>query len=295
MLPTLTALLCLETLPKPFIWASPMNRVTKGHSVNIWCQGTQSASEYHLYFEGSLVAMKKPKPSRSTSAVKFFISHMTSHTAGRYSCFYQSGELWSEFSNTLHLVMTGLYDTPNLWVHPGSAVAIGENVTFSCQLKSATNKFFLLKEGRSNHVQHRYGNTQAEFPMGPMTRAQIGTYTCFGSYNDYTWSFPSKSVHLFIAGDVDNTSFAPTDPTSSFDYLEFNLSTKESGLHTDSALWDHTTQNLVRIGLACIVLMALVCLLAEDWLSKKKDKEGTNILASRRCRKRWRVQRFPEE
>ncbi|XP_051018230.1 natural cytotoxicity triggering receptor 1 [Acomys russatus] len=307
MLPTLPALLCLglcvsqrintekQTLPKPVIWAKPSNMVPKGNSVNIWCQGTQRASEYQLYFEGSLFALERPKPPRSMSKVKFFISQMTSHSAGRYTCFYQSGELWSESSNTLNLVVIGLYDTPNLWVHPGTEVTLGENITFSCHLKTATSKFFLLKEGGSNHVQHRYGNTQAEFPMGPVTRAQQGTYRCFGSYNDYAWSFPSEPVTLLITGGVGNTSLPPTAPTSSFDDWEYDVSTKESGLQNDPTFWDHTTQNLIRIGLACIVLMTLVWLLAEDWLSKRKNQEGTNRLANRECRRRWRVQHSLEE
>jgi hypothetical protein len=81
--------------------------VTNGNSVNIWCQGAQSASEYQLYFEGSFFALERPKPSRSMNKVRFFISQMTSHTAGIYTCFYQSGELWSKSSNPLKLVVTG--------------------------------------------------------------------------------------------------------------------------------------------------------------------------------------------
>ncbi|EDL75826.1 natural cytotoxicity triggering receptor 1 [Rattus norvegicus] len=307
MLPTLTALLCLglclsqrintekQTLPKPIIWAKPSIMVTKGNSVNIWCQGAQSASEYQLYFEGSFFALERPKSSRSMNKVKFFISQMTSHTAGIYTCFYQSGELWSESSNPLKLVVTGLYDTPTLWVHPGPEVTLGENVTFSCHLKTATSKFFLLKERESNHIQHKYGNIQAEFPMGPVTRAHRGTYRCFGSYNDYAWSFPSEPVTLLITGEVENTSLAPTDPVSSLDYWEFDLSTKESGLQKDSAFWDHTAQNLIRIGLACIIVMALVWLLAEDWLSRRKDHEKLNRLTSWECRGRRRMHRYHEE
>ncbi|XP_052025781.1 natural cytotoxicity triggering receptor 1 isoform X1 [Apodemus sylvaticus] len=307
MPPILTALLCLglclsqrintekQTLPKPIIWAKPSVMIARGNSVNIWCQGAQHASEYHLYFEGSFVTLERPKPSRSMNKVRFFISQMTSHTAGIYSCFYQSGELWSESSNFLKLFVTGLYDTPKLWVHPGPEVSLGENVTFSCQLKTATSKFFLLKERGSNNIQHKYGNIQADFPMGPVTRAHRGTYRCFGSYNDYAWSFPSEPVTLLITGGIENTSLAPTDPTSSLDYLEFDLSTKESGLQKDSAFWVHTTQNLIRIGLACIILMGLLWFLTEDWFSKRKDHKEPNRLANWECRRKWRMQHYCEE
>lgn len=98
-----------ETLPKPIIWAKPSSRVPKGNPVSIWCQGPQSASEYQLYFEGSLFALERPKPRTLVSKVKFFIPQMTSNTAGRYYCFYQSGELQSEHSDLLVLVVTGEY------------------------------------------------------------------------------------------------------------------------------------------------------------------------------------------
>ncbi|CAH6778456.1 Ncr1 [Phodopus roborovskii] len=296
MLSILAALLCMElclsqrintgkqTLPKPIIWAKPSSRVTKGTPVNIWCQGPQSASAYQLYFEGSFL-----------SKAKFFIPQMTSNTAGRYYCFYQSGELLSEHSELLVLVVTGMYDTPNLSVHPGPDVTLGENVTFSCLLEGGTSKFFLLKEGEPNHVQQGHGNKKAEFPMGPMTRAHRGTYRCFGSYNHHAWSFPSEPVTLLIPGDEGNTGLVSTDPTSSLVYWEDNLPTKESGLQKGSALWDHTTQNLIRIGLACIVLTALICLLAEDWLSRKRDKEGNNRSASWECRRRLSLQCSLEE
>ncbi|MEJ1283918.1 natural cytotoxicity triggering receptor 1 [Cricetulus griseus] len=189
-----------ETLPKPIIWAKPSSRVPKGNPVSIWCQGPQSASEYQLYFEGSLFALERPKPRTLVSKVKFFIPQMTSNTAGRYYCFYQSGELQSEHSDLLVLVVTGMYDIPNLWVHPGPEVTLEEKVTFFCHLEAGTSKFFLLKEGEPNHVQQRHGNKKAEFPMGPVTGAHRGTYRCFGSYNDYVWSFPSEPVTLLIPG-----------------------------------------------------------------------------------------------
>lgn len=66
-------------------------------------------------------------------------------------------------------------------------------------------------------------------------------------------------------------------------------------LTLDFAFWDHTAQNLIRIGLACIVLMTLVWLLVEDWLSRKRDKEGTNRSPSREYKRRWRVQHSLEE
>nr|XP_004672733.2 natural cytotoxicity triggering receptor 1 [Jaculus jaculus] len=297
MLWTLTALLglglCLgqrtstlnQSLSKPTVWAKPKNIIPKGKPVGIWCQGTLEASEYQLFLEGSIVDLKRPQPPGSVSKVMFLIPAMSSHTAGRYSCIYQSGELWSEPSDPLDLVVTGLYDTPSLQVYPGPQVTLGENVIFHCHLNTGTRTFFLLKEGRSNPVQHGYGNSKAEFPMGPLTRAHRGTYRCFGSYNDYIWSFPSEPVVLLVTGDVENSSLVPTDPTS-FESWDPYLLTTGSRFQKDPVFWDHTTQNLIRIGLAFVVLVALVWLLAGEWLSRKRaqkeDKRGTNRQFRRR-------------
>ena len=105
--------------------------------------------------------------------------------------------------------LTGLYDTPTFSVEPRSEVTSGENVTFHCQLATATSTFFLLKRGRSSRPQLRYGNLRAEFHLGPVTPAHGGTYRCFGSYNNHAWSFPSKPVKLLVKGEDLPLNFAP--------------------------------------------------------------------------------------
>ncbi|KAK2089147.1 niemann-Pick type C- protein 1 [Saguinus oedipus] len=174
--------------------------VPKEKPATIYCQGNYGAVEYQLHFEGSLSAVERPKPPERINKVKFHIPAMTSRTAGRYSCFYRVGELWSEASDSLDLVVTGMYDTPTLSVHPGPEVISGEKVTFYCHLGTATSTFFLLKEGRSS-VQRGYGKVQAEFPMGSVTTSHRGTYRCFGSYNSHAWSFPSEPVKLLVTGE----------------------------------------------------------------------------------------------
>nr|XP_031313080.1 natural cytotoxicity triggering receptor 1 isoform X1 [Camelus dromedarius] len=280
-----------ETLSKPAIWAKPSFMVPKGQPVIIWCQGAHGAVEYQLYFEGGFSALERPKSLRMTNKVKFPIPAMTSNTAGIYRCFYRSGELWSEPSDPLDLVVTGMYDTPTLSVQPRPEVASGENVTFYCHLAAATNTFFLLKEGTPRRPQSRYGNIRAEFPVGPVSAAHRGTYRCFGSYNNHAWSFPSEPVELLVRGDVGDTSAARTEHTSSPDPWDSYPLTTETPFEKDLTLWDHTAQNLLRIGLAFLVLVAVVWLLAEDWLHRKKPQKRANRVSSRECRRRFRTQR----
>uniref|UniRef100_A0A2K6UE16 Natural cytotoxicity triggering receptor 1 n=5 Tax=Saimiri TaxID=9520 RepID=A0A2K6UE16_SAIBB len=292
---TLPALLCLglclsqristqqQTLPKPSIWAKPSFMVPKEKPATICCQGNYGAVEYQLHFEGSLSVVERPKPPERINKVKFHIPAMTSRTAGQYSCFYRVGELWSEPSDPLDLVVTGMYDTPTLSVHPGPEVISGEKVTFYCHLGTATSTFFLLREGRSG-VRRGYGKVQAEFPMGSVTTSHRGTYRCFGSYNNHAWSFPSEPVKLLVTGDTENTSLAPTDPTSP-DSEDTYLLTTETGLQKERTLWDHTAQNLLRVGLAFLVLVALVWLLVEDWLSRKRTRERASRASTGQCRR----------
>lgn len=96
-----------ETLWKPVIWAQPNFMVPKGRPVTIWCQGARGAVEYQLYFEGRLLALERQKSPGVMSKVKFSLSAMTPFTVWQYSCLYQSGELWSETSDPLDLVVTG--------------------------------------------------------------------------------------------------------------------------------------------------------------------------------------------
>uniref|UniRef100_A0A2K5M5G8 Natural cytotoxicity triggering receptor 1 n=1 Tax=Cercocebus atys TaxID=9531 RepID=A0A2K5M5G8_CERAT len=277
---TLHALLCLETLPKPIIRAESTYMVPKEKQATLCCQGSYGAVEYQLHFEGSLFAVERPKPPERINGVKFHIPDMNSRKAGRYSCIYRVGELWSERSDLLDLVVTEMYDTPTLSVHPGPEVTSGEKVTFYCRLDTATSMFLLLKEGRSRDVQRSYGKVQAEFPMGPVTTAHRGSYRCFGSYNNYAWSFPSEPVKLLVTGNIENSSLAPTDPTFPGDDHPVLL------LPTDLALWDHTAQNLLRMGLAFLVLVALVCLLVEDWLSRKRTREQASRASTWEGRRR---------
>ncbi|XP_069919580.1 leukocyte immunoglobulin-like receptor subfamily A member 6 [Oryctolagus cuniculus] len=276
-------LVVTEALTRPSIWAEPDSRIPEGKPAAIWCQGPPGAEEYQLRSEGGLSAWGKPERSQARGGVGFPIAAMTSRTAGRYRCFCRSGELWSEPSEPLDLVVTrrhrppscaGMYDTPTLWVQPGPTVTSGENVTFYCRLETVTNTFFLLREGGPSHAQGSHGAVPAEFPVGPVTLAHTGTYRCFGAYSGHVWSFPSEPVKLLVT-DVGDPSLEPTDPAPApAGSREPRLGTTVSRVQDTPAAWDHTAQNLLRIGLAVLVLVALMWLLAEDWLCRWRTQEG---------------------
>ncbi|XP_032119033.1 immunoglobulin alpha Fc receptor isoform X5 [Sapajus apella] len=269
---------------KPFLSADRGRVVRPGENISFTCTSAHLPFDrFSLAKEGEL---SLPQHQSGEHPANFSLGPLDVNVSGSYRCYgwYSSSPyVWSAPSNALELVVTGMYDTPTLSVHPGPEVILGEKVTFYCHLGTATSTFFLLKEGRSS-VRRGYGKVQAEFPMGSVTTSHRGTYRCFGSYNNHAWSFPSEPVKLLITGDTENTSLAPTDPTSP-DSGDTYLLTTDMGLQKELALWDHTAQNLLRAGLAFLVLVALVWLLVEDWLSRKRTREPASRASTRHCRR----------
>nr|XP_044615143.1 LOW QUALITY PROTEIN: leukocyte immunoglobulin-like receptor subfamily A member 2 [Equus asinus] len=152
---TSTALLCLglclghrtqmhaETLLKPIIWAEPSSVVTHGRPVSIWCQGSRKARQYYLYQEGVREPSRSEFPLGPGDKVKFSILHMTDHLAGSYHCSYRSRKSWSVPSETLDLVVTGMFNRPTLSALPSPVVTSGDSVTLQCGSQQGFDRFIL--------------------------------------------------------------------------------------------------------------------------------------------------------
>ncbi|XP_074172082.1 leukocyte immunoglobulin-like receptor subfamily A member 6 isoform X3 [Rhinolophus sinicus] len=151
-------------------------------------------------------------PRDSSKKIGFLIERMSSTNAGRYQCaYYTRKNSWSERSDTLSLVVTGIYDAPSLSAQPSPVVASGENVSLSCSSQTGWGAFHLLKDGKADPPKRmdsriNYARwpaqAQALFPVGPVNTSHGGTYTCYGSssYNPNVWSQPSNPLHLKVTG-----------------------------------------------------------------------------------------------
>uniref|UniRef100_A0A8C8W2X0 Ig-like domain-containing protein n=1 Tax=Peromyscus maniculatus bairdii TaxID=230844 RepID=A0A8C8W2X0_PERMB len=199
----------------------------------------------------------------------FFLANFTlgpvnSSNGGQYRCYgtHNLSSEWSASSDPLDILITGqLPFSPSLSVKPNSTVHSGDNVTLLCQSTYKVDTFILSKEGADQQPQRlksksEAGDFQAEFFMSAVTSDLSGTYRCYGSQDSspYLLTQASVPVELTVSGEVDGGKQIP------------NRDPRSPGFKKQ----DHTVENLIRMGMAVMIITVIAILVFEGWGNQRQ-------------------------
>ncbi|XP_014649670.1 PREDICTED: osteoclast-associated immunoglobulin-like receptor [Ceratotherium simum simum] len=228
----------LALYPKPWLEAQPAAVVTPGVNVTLRCRAPQPAWRFVLFKSGEIASVLQRNVSMELA--EFFLEEVTLEQGGSYRCCYQrrgwGPTVCSHPSDALELLVTDELPRPSLVALPGPVVAPGANVSLRCAGRLRGMSFALYREGMAAPLQYRHSALPwADFPL--LGVRAPGTYSCYYHTPSVPYVLSESSEPLVIS----------LDGSSSLDY---------------------TRGNLVRLGLAGLVLISLGTLLVFDWRSQ---------------------------
>ncbi|XP_049756304.1 osteoclast-associated immunoglobulin-like receptor isoform X1 [Elephas maximus indicus] len=230
--------------PKPWLEAQPGAVVTPRVNVTLRCQAPQPSWRFALFKAGEIT----PVLLRDVAAelAEFFLEEVTPGQGGSYRCCYRrqgwGPGVWSPPSDALELLVTDVLPPPSLVALPGPVVARGANVSLRCAGRVGGMSFALYRVGEAAPLQYRdSAQPWVDFPL-PAARAP-GTYSCYYHTPSAPYVLSQRSEPLVVSWDGALPS-------------------------------DYTQGNLLRLGLAGLVLICLGALMAFDYRSQSYAAGG---------------------
>uniref|UniRef100_A0A8C0X9F1 Osteoclast-associated immunoglobulin-like receptor n=1 Tax=Castor canadensis TaxID=51338 RepID=A0A8C0X9F1_CASCN len=227
--------LLTSSYSKPRLEAQPAAIVTPGVNVTLRCSAPQPAGRFALFKSAEVNPLFLQDVS--TELAEFFLEEVTPAQGGRYHCCYRKTDwgldVWSQSSDILELLVTDQLPRPSLVALPGPVVVRGANVSLRCAGQVSGMSFALYRVGVAAPLQYRDSKQPwADFLL-PGDLAP-GTYSCYYHTPSAPYVLSQRSQPLVIS-------------------LE------------ESVPLDYTQGNLIRLGLASLVLILLGALVAFDW------------------------------
>nr|XP_023506119.1 osteoclast-associated immunoglobulin-like receptor isoform X2 [Equus caballus] len=224
--------------PKPRLGAQPAAVVTPGVNVTLRCRAPLPAWRFELFKSGEIESILQRDVFLELA--EFFLEEVTTEQGGSYRCCYKKRGwrpgVCSQLSDALELLVTDELPAPTLVALPGPVVAPGANVSLRCAGRWRGMSFALYREGEAAPVQYRDSpQPWADFPL--LGASAAGTYSCYYHTPSSPYVLSRRSEPLVIS-------------------LE------------GSGSLDYTRGNLIRLGLAGLVLISLGTLVVFDWCSQ---------------------------
>uniref|UniRef100_A0A8C7AGX4 Ig-like domain-containing protein n=1 Tax=Neovison vison TaxID=452646 RepID=A0A8C7AGX4_NEOVI len=155
----------------------------------------------------------QPAPHGRTQAL-FPVGPVTPSLSWTFRCYgYYSNtpQVWSDPSDPLELLVSGVSGKPSLLTQQDTVVTSGQRLTLQCRSDVGYNKFALSKEGAPDLPQRLSRQTQsglsgATFYLGLVRPSHGGRYKCYGGHNlSSEWSAPSDPLDILLAGQLSYT------------------------------------------------------------------------------------------
>ncbi|XP_044932881.1 leukocyte immunoglobulin-like receptor subfamily A member 6 isoform X1 [Mustela putorius furo] len=211
-------------LDKPRLSAQPSPVVTSGGNVTLQCASQMRFHRFVLMREGerqpSWTLGSQAAPHGGTQAL-FPVGPMTPSLRWTFRCYgYYSNtpQIWSDPSDPLELLVSGVSGKPSLLTQQDTVVTYGQSLTLQCRSDVSYNRFALSKEGapdppRQLGRQTQAGLSGADFPLGPVRPSHGGRYMCYGGHTlSSEWSAPSEPLDILLAGQLPYTPSLSVQP-----------------------------------------------------------------------------------